>query len=168
LSLFNCLLDSLTIDSPVIDDVYTALKESELHSTDLLPYWKVDFLCKIIPGQVQAENAVMLIMHTVEELIMKCKEIEVENEQMVGEDDVNEGDPSILRFLLASRDKSPDLERLQELMETLVPLIPKSVKDPRSVVCKTALMTCADIFKAYGSLNRSIASTTTASDGFTR
>jgi carotenoid epsilon hydroxylase len=94
-------LDSLTIDSPVIDDVYTALKESELHSTDLLPYWKVDFLCKIIPGQVQAENAVMLIMHTVEELIMKCKEIEVENEQMVGEDDVNGGNPSILRFLLA-------------------------------------------------------------------
>ena len=62
------------------------------------------------------------------------------------------GDPSILRFLLASRDKSADMERSQELLETLVILIMKSVKDPRSVVCKTALMTCADIFKAYGAL----------------
>jgi hypothetical protein len=28
----------------------------------------------------------------------------------------------------------------------------KSVKNPRSALCKTALMTCADIFKAYGEL----------------
>ncbi|KAI3507371.1 hypothetical protein L1887_22356 [Cichorium endivia] len=31
---------SLTVDSPVIESVYTALKEAEAHSTDLLPYWK--------------------------------------------------------------------------------------------------------------------------------
>ncbi|GJN04112.1 hypothetical protein PR202_ga21630 [Eleusine coracana subsp. coracana] len=43
-------------------------------------------------------------------------------------------------------------ERLQELLEPLVPLIVKSVKNPRSAVCKTALMTCADVFKAYGDL----------------
>ncbi|KAL5222642.1 hypothetical protein ABZP36_027355 [Zizania latifolia] len=43
-------------------------------------------------------------------------------------------------------------ERLQEHLESLVPLIVKSVKNPRSAVCKTALMTCADIFKAYGDL----------------
>ncbi|XP_015698149.1 uncharacterized protein LOC102712941 [Oryza brachyantha] len=43
-------------------------------------------------------------------------------------------------------------DRLQELLETLVPLIVKSVKNPRSAVCKTALMTCADIFKAYGDI----------------
>lgn len=44
LSLFNYNFDSLTSDSPVIDAVYTALKEAELRSTDLLPYWKVMFL----------------------------------------------------------------------------------------------------------------------------
>uniref|UniRef100_A0A0D9XA63 TOG domain-containing protein n=1 Tax=Leersia perrieri TaxID=77586 RepID=A0A0D9XA63_9ORYZ len=43
-------------------------------------------------------------------------------------------------------------DRLQELLGPLVPLIVKSVKNPRSAVCKTALMTCADIFKAYGDL----------------
>jgi hypothetical protein len=83
---------------------------------------------------------------------MKCREIEVENEHMAVEDDVNEGDPSILRFLLASRDESANLDQLQKLLETLVPLIVKSVKNPRSDVCKTALMTCADIFKANGDL----------------
>jgi hypothetical protein len=67
---------------------------------------QVGFLCKIIPRQIKAENAVMIIRNTVEELIMKCKEIvEAENEQIEGEEYVNEGDPSILRFLLASRDE---------------------------------------------------------------
>jgi len=67
---------------------------------------RIDFLCKIIPRQIKAENAVRIIRNTVEELIMKCKEIvEAENEQIEGEEYVNEGDPSILRFLLASRDE---------------------------------------------------------------
>lgn len=41
LSLFNFNFDSLSSDSPVIDAVYTALKETEARSTDILPYWKV-------------------------------------------------------------------------------------------------------------------------------
>lgn len=40
LSVFNYNFDSLTTDSPVIEAVYTALKEAEARSTDLLPYWK--------------------------------------------------------------------------------------------------------------------------------
>lgn len=40
LSLFNYNFDSLTSDSPVIDAVYTALKEAEARSTDILPYWQ--------------------------------------------------------------------------------------------------------------------------------
>lgn len=40
LSVFNYNFDSLNADSPVIDAVYTALKEAELRSTDILPYWK--------------------------------------------------------------------------------------------------------------------------------
>ncbi|PKI48546.1 hypothetical protein CRG98_031067, partial [Punica granatum] len=106
LSVFNCSFDSLTADSPVIDAVYTALKEAELRSTDLLPYWKINFLCKIIPRQVKAEKAVGVIRKTVEELIAKCKEIvETEGERIDKEEYVNESDPSILRFLLASREE---------------------------------------------------------------
>jgi len=121
LSLFNYNFDSLTTDSPVIDAVYTALKETELRSTDLLPYWKIDFLCKIIPRQIKAENAVKIIRNTVEELIVKCKEIvEAENEQIEGEEYVNEGDPSILRFLLASRDEVSSVQLRDDLLSMLV------------------------------------------------
>ncbi|KAI8559912.1 hypothetical protein RHMOL_Rhmol04G0212800 [Rhododendron molle] len=40
LAVFNYNFDSLNCDSPVIEAVYTALKEAEARSTDLLPYWK--------------------------------------------------------------------------------------------------------------------------------
>lgn len=31
----------------------------------------------------------------------------------------------------------------------VIPLVVKSLKNPRSAVCKTAIMTAADIFSAY-------------------
>ncbi|KAK9113799.1 hypothetical protein Syun_020596 [Stephania yunnanensis] len=40
-------------------------------------------------------------------------------------------------------------EAMTEMMKNVIPLIVKSLKNPRSAVCKTAIMTSADIFKAY-------------------
>lgn len=40
-AVFNYDFDALNVDSPVIQAVYTALKETESRATDLLPYWKV-------------------------------------------------------------------------------------------------------------------------------
>ena len=40
-ALFNYDFDSLKTNSPVIQAVYTALKETESRSTDVLPYWQV-------------------------------------------------------------------------------------------------------------------------------
>jgi hypothetical protein len=40
-SVFNYDFNSLTKDSPLIQAVYTALKETEQRATDLLPLWKV-------------------------------------------------------------------------------------------------------------------------------
>ncbi|KAI3442905.1 uncharacterized protein J3R85_000612 [Psidium guajava] len=121
LSIFNYNFDSLTADSPVIDAVYTALKEAEARSTDLLPYWKVKFLCKIVPRQIKAEKAVAVIRKTVEELIAKCKEIvESEGERIDQEEYVNETDPSILRFLLASREEVSSLQLRDDLLSMLV------------------------------------------------
>lgn len=83
------------------------------HSVHLPPFlsvfncWynvQVKALCKIIPRQVRAEKAVAVIRRTVEELITKCKEIvEAEGERIDEEEYINDTDPSILRFLLASR-----------------------------------------------------------------
>ncbi|KAG1362616.1 carotene epsilon-monooxygenase, chloroplastic [Cocos nucifera] len=121
MSLFNYNFDSLTSDSPVIDAVYTALKEAEARSTDILPYWKIYLLRKIIPRQIKAEKAVTIIRKTVEELITKCKEIvEAEDEQIDGEEYVNESDPSILRFLLASREEVSSVQLRDDLLSMLV------------------------------------------------
>ncbi|KAL8039604.1 hypothetical protein ABFX02_10G046900 [Erythranthe guttata] len=121
LALFNYDFDSLTANSPVIDAVYTALKEAELRSTDLLPYWKINALCKVVPRQIKAEKAVSLIRETVEELIAKCKEIvEGEGERINEEEYVNDADPSILRFLLASRDEVSSTQLRDDLLSMLV------------------------------------------------
>lgn len=67
---------------------------------------QINFLCKVIPRQIKAEKAVSLIRQTVEVLISKCKEIvETEGERISEEEYVNYTDPSILRFLLASREE---------------------------------------------------------------
>lgn len=41
-------------------------------------------------------------------------------------------------------------EAMLESLEKVISLVVKSLKNPRSAVCKTAIMTAADIFKAYG------------------
>ncbi|VVA09395.1 PREDICTED: cytochrome [Prunus dulcis] len=121
LSLFNYNFDSLNAYSPVIDAVYTALKEAELRSTDLLPYWKVSAFRKIIPRQIKAEKAVSVIRSSVEELIAKCKEIvEAEGERIDEEEYINETDPSILRFLLASREEVSSKQLRDDLLSMLV------------------------------------------------
>ncbi|XP_059646791.1 carotene epsilon-monooxygenase, chloroplastic [Cornus florida] len=121
LAVFNYNFDSLNGDSPVIDAVYTALKEAEARSTDLLPYWKINALCKIIPRQIKAEKAVTVIRQTVEELIIKCKEIvEAEGERINEEEYLNEADPSILRFLLASREEVSSVQLRDDLLSMLV------------------------------------------------
>ncbi|KAJ9152471.1 hypothetical protein P3X46_026032 [Hevea brasiliensis] len=40
-------------------------------------------------------------------------------------------------------------EALLDMLEDVIPLIVKSLKNPRSAVCKTAIMTSADLFNAY-------------------
>ncbi|KAL5150107.1 Carotene epsilon-monooxygenase, chloroplastic [Glycine soja] len=144
LSVFNYNFDSLNTDSPVIEAVYTALKEAEARSTDLLPYWKASFfqsyfhdmdflslfvmscvhfkfLCKIIPRQIKAEEAVSVIRKTVEDLIEKCREIvESEGERIDVEEYVNDSDPSILRFLLASREEVSSVQLRDDLLSLLV------------------------------------------------
>ncbi|QCE05866.1 carotenoid epsilon-ring hydroxylase [Vigna unguiculata] len=107
LSVFNYNFDALSADSPVIEAVYTALKEAEARSTDLLPYWKA--------------KAVSVIRKTVEDLIERCREIvESEGERIDVEEYVNDADPSILRFLLASREEVSSVQLRDDLLSLLV------------------------------------------------
>eukprot|EP00249_Psilotum_nudum_P017408 c26308_g2_i1 orf=397-2097(-) len=121
LSVFNYDFESLTSDSPVINAVYTALKEAELRSTDIIPYWQIPFLCKIVPRQIKAGKAVTIIQDTVEALVAKCKAIvDAEGDQLEGDEYVNEADPSILRFLLAGHEEVSSTQLRDDLLSMLV------------------------------------------------
>ncbi|XP_076957976.1 uncharacterized protein LOC143633584 isoform X2 [Bidens hawaiensis] len=41
-------------------------------------------------------------------------------------------------------------EALNDILDNVISLVVKALKNPRSAVCKTTIMTCADIFKAFG------------------
>lgn len=133
-AVFNYDFDSLTTSSPLIQAVYTALKETEQRATDVVPYWKLPLLRWFVPRQRAAAEAVDLIRATTEELIKKCKEMVDEEEKAAAEaaaavssgtgSDVegylNEADPSILRFLIASREEVSSVQLRDDLLSMLV------------------------------------------------
>ncbi|KAJ7554465.1 hypothetical protein O6H91_06G141600 [Diphasiastrum complanatum] len=83
--------------------------------------WTMDFLCKIVPRQQKAAKAVKIIHKTVEDLVSKCKDIvEAEGECLKVEEYVNQSDPSVLRFLLASREEVSSNQLRDDLLSMLV------------------------------------------------
>lgn len=119
-AVFNYDFDALNKDSPVIQAVYTALKETEQRATDVLPVWKFPFLAQFVPRQRKAMQAVEIIREKTEELIDICRKmVESENDEF-GEEYLNEDDPSILRFLLAARDEVTPKQLRDDLLSMLV------------------------------------------------
>lgn len=120
-AVFNYDFNALNTDSPLIQAVYTALKETEQRATDVLPLWKITALAPLIPRQRKALQAVSLIRQTTEELIAKCKQmVDAEEQARFEEGYINEGDPSILRFLIASRDEVSANQLRDDLLSMLV------------------------------------------------
>jgi len=125
LSVFNYDYDALTRASPVIQAVYTALKETEQRATDLLPLWRLPapLPALLSPRQRKAQAAVAVIRQTTEELIAQCRAlVEAEGEAIAAGDEeyVNEADPSVLRFLLASRVEVTPAQLRDDLLSMLV------------------------------------------------
>lgn len=122
-AVFNYDFNSLTTNSPLIQAVYTSLKETETRATDVLPLWKLSFLADFIPRQRKAKAAVETIRATTEELIAKCKamvEAEEEAAAFDPENYINESDPSVLRFLIASREEVSSIQLRDDLLSMLV------------------------------------------------
>ncbi|KAL4446664.1 hypothetical protein ABPG77_007908 [Micractinium sp. CCAP 211/92] len=120
-AVFNYDFDSLNKNTPVIQAVYTALKETETRATDLLPYWKLPLVGYFVPRQRKAAEAVQLIRQTTEELIAKCKAmVDAEEAAQFEEGYINEADPSVLRFLIASRDEVDSVQLRDDLLSMLV------------------------------------------------
>ena len=122
-AVFNHDFGALDKDSPLIQAVYTALKETESRATDLLPIWKLPGASLVVPRHRRAAEAVSVIRTATEELIAQCKAMVDEEEQARAsgaEEYINTEDPSILRFLIASRDEVSAVQLRDDLLGMLV------------------------------------------------
>ncbi|EIE27810.1 cytochrome P450 [Coccomyxa subellipsoidea C-169] len=119
-AVFNYDFDSLTHDDPVIQAVYTVLREAEYRSTYPLPYWQLPLMMWLVPRQRQCVEALRIINTTLDSLIAKSKRLFDEEDQEFGEDYLSDKDPSILHFLLASGDEITSKQLRDDLMTMLI------------------------------------------------
>jgi len=127
ISVFNYDFKALTTAAPVIQATYTALKEVETRSMDLLPTWRLpeQFLRIVSPRQRAAQDAVTVIRDVTQRLVDDCKRM-VEEEEKVGgaeewaRDYLNESNPSVLRYLIAAREEVSSTQLRDDLLSLLV------------------------------------------------
>ncbi|KAG2434218.1 hypothetical protein HXX76_007944 [Chlamydomonas incerta] len=73
-SVFDYDFDSLRHDDPVIQAVYTVLRESTLRSTAPFPYWKLPGISMLVPRLRDSDAALAIVNDTLDRLIARCKD----------------------------------------------------------------------------------------------
>ncbi|CAA7026710.1 unnamed protein product [Microthlaspi erraticum] len=119
-AVFNFDFDSLTNDTGVIEAVYTVLREAEDRSVSPIPVWDIPVWKDISPRQRKVATSLKLINDTLDDLIATCKRMVEEEELQFHEEYMNERDPSILHFLLASGDDVSSKQLRDDLMTMLI------------------------------------------------
>ena len=127
ISVFNYDFEALTSAAPVIQATYTALKEVETRSMDLLPTWRLPepFLYAVSPRQRAAMDAVAIIQEVTTKLVEDAKRM-VEEEEAAGgaeewaRDYLNDANPSVLRYLIAAREEVSSTQLRDDLLSLLV------------------------------------------------
>ncbi|EMS57431.1 Cytochrome P450 97B2, chloroplastic [Triticum urartu] len=99
-AVFNYDFDSLSYDNGMVEAVYVTLREAEMRSTAPIPTWKIPIWKDISPRQ-------------------RTRMVDEEDLQF-HEEYMNEQDPSILRFLLASGDDVSSKQLRDDLMTMLI------------------------------------------------
>lgn len=119
-AVFNYDFDSLTNDAGIVEAVYTVLREAEDRSIAPIPVWEIPIWKDISPKQKKVSAALKLINDTLDNLIAICKRMVDEEELQFHEEYMNEKDPSILHFLLASGDDVSSKQLRDDLMTMLI------------------------------------------------
>ncbi|XP_017977669.1 PREDICTED: protein LUTEIN DEFICIENT 5, chloroplastic isoform X2 [Theobroma cacao] len=119
-AVFNYDFDSLTNDTGIVEAVYTVLREAEDRSVSPIPTWEIPFWKDISPRQRKVAEALKLINDVLDDLIATCKRMVEEEELQFHEEYMNEQDPSILHFLLASGDDVSSKQLRDDLMTLLI------------------------------------------------
>ncbi|GAV77627.1 p450 domain-containing protein, partial [Cephalotus follicularis] len=119
-ALFNYDFDSLTNDTGIVEAIYTVLREAEDRSIAPIPTWEIPIWKDISPRQRKVTAALKLANDTLNDLIAICKKMVDEEELQFHEEYMNEQDPSILHFLLASGDDVSSKQLRDDLMTMLI------------------------------------------------
>ncbi|KAH9326200.1 hypothetical protein KI387_006378, partial [Taxus chinensis] len=119
-AVFNYEFDSLSNDTGIIEAVYDVLREAEARSTALIPYWNIPIVKDLFPRQRKVSASLKLINEILDDLINICKRMVEEENVQFHEEYVNERDPSILHFLLASGDDVSSKQLRDDLMTMLI------------------------------------------------
>ena len=119
-AVFNYDFDSLTKDDPVIQAVYTTLREAEYRSLVPIPYWKLPFAMQLVPRQRECVKALQVINATLDELISKCRRLVEEEDEEFVEEFLSRADPSLLHFLIASGEEVTSQQLRDDLMTLLI------------------------------------------------
>ncbi|CAH9116206.1 unnamed protein product [Cuscuta europaea] len=119
-ALFNYDFDSLTVDTGIVEAVYIVLREAEDRSVAPIPLWEIPIWKDISPKLKKVNKALKLINNTLDDLIATCKRMVDDEELQFHEEYINEQDPSILRFLLASGDDVSSKQLRDDLMTMLI------------------------------------------------
>ncbi|CAL5192762.1 unnamed protein product [Lathyrus oleraceus] len=119
-AVFNYDFDSLSNDTGIIEAVYTVLREAEDRSVSPIPIWDIPIWKDISPRQRKVAASLKLVNDTLNNLIAICKRMVDEEELQFHEEYMNEQDPSILHFLLASGDDVSSKQLRDDLMTMLI------------------------------------------------
>ncbi|XP_047964332.1 protein LUTEIN DEFICIENT 5, chloroplastic isoform X2 [Salvia hispanica] len=119
-AVFNYDFDSLSVDTGIVEAVYTVLREAEDRSVAPIPFWDIPIWKDISPKLRKVNAALKLVNDTLDDLIAICKKIVDEEELQFHEEYMNERDPSILHFLLASGDDVSSKQLRDDLMTMLI------------------------------------------------
>ncbi|KAK4796474.1 hypothetical protein SAY86_028800 [Trapa natans] len=119
-AVFNYEFDSLTNDTGIVEAVYTVLREAEDRSVAPIPTWEIPIWKDISPRQKKVNAALKLVNETLDSLIDICKRLVEQEDLQFHEEYMNDEDPSILHFLLASGDDVSSKQLRDDLMTMLI------------------------------------------------
>ncbi|XP_042513225.1 protein LUTEIN DEFICIENT 5, chloroplastic [Macadamia integrifolia] len=119
-AVFNYDFDSLSNDTGIVEAVYTVLREAEDRSVSPIPFWEIPIWKDISPRQKKVRAALKLVNDTLDDLIAMCKRMVDQEELQFHEEYMNEQDPSILHFLVASGDDVTGKQLRDDLMTMLI------------------------------------------------
>ncbi|KAH7425048.1 hypothetical protein KP509_11G037600 [Ceratopteris richardii] len=119
-AVFNYDFNSLTRDTGIVEAVYTLLREAEDRSIAIIPYWDIPIIKDLSPRQQKVAAALKLVNDNLNDLISICKRMVEEENVKFDEEYMNDKDPSILHFLLASGDDVSSKQLRDDLMTLLI------------------------------------------------